>query len=367
MPDHYIGLISGTSMDGIDAVLVTFGEQTVSIEHALTRAYPSSLRGALFVVTRDPDTCTVDVIGELDRHVGECFRDAVLELLEAADVKAEDVHAIGSHGQTLRHCPDAKRPFTLQIGDPATIATGTDITTVADFRRADIALGGQGAPLVPPFHDWLFRSDSVDRAVLNVGGIANLTILPAGDAPVTGFDTGPGNGLMDAWILEHKGKPFDHDGKWAAENEPDADMLEQLLADPYFAAEPPKSTGFEHFNLDWLARHHIAHLDAGTVQATLLELTAASIATALERHAPETTELLVCGGGSHNLALMRRLSDRLAGIAVDTTDVAGLAADHVEACAFAWLAMRTLNQETGSAASVTGASRDAMLGAIHSS
>lgn len=358
----YIGLISGTSMDGIDAVLASFAERRVDCRATTSFPYPTELRNALVEASRHPDTCSLDELGVLDRRVGACFRDAALAVLEQAGIAAADIAAIGSHGQTLRHRPDATAPFSLQIGDPATIAIGTGITTVADFRRADIALGGQGAPLMPPFHDWLFRREDINRVVLNIGGIANVTIL---GETLTGFDTGPGNTLMDAWTARHQNRKFDEDGSWAAAGTVDDGLLERLLADPYFRAEPPKSTGFEYFNLDWLERFEVEGLDPGDVQATLCELTAASVAAAVVEWAGNTSEILVCGGGDHNTELRRRLDRALPGVQIGSTAGAGLDPDWVEATGFAWLARQTLAGRPGNAASVTGAGGAAILGAIH--
>ena len=253
MPDYYIGLISGTSMDGIDAALVEFGDRSVEIVSGRTTPYPEALRSKLMAATRAPETCTADLIGTLDHWVGECFRDTALELVQAAGVRPDQVRAIGSHGQTIRHRPDDERPFTLQIGNAAIIAKGTGIDCVADFRSADLALGGQGAPLVPPFHEWMFRSPDVDRCVLNIGGIANITVLPAAPEPISGFDTGPGNTLMDAWVRRHYNVPYDDEGRWANIGTIVPSLLEAMLTDPYFAKAPPKSTGFEYFNDDWLS------------------------------------------------------------------------------------------------------------------
>jgi anhydro-N-acetylmuramic acid kinase len=365
MPDHYIGLISGTSMDGIDAVLVRFGDRSIEVIGAGTSLYPDALREELLGATRSPGSCTADVIGTLDHWVGECFRDAVLELLRETGVDPGNVRAIGSHGQTIRHRPDAERPFTLQIGNADIIAKGTGIDCVADFRNADLALGGQGAPLVPPFHEWLFRSADADRCVLNIGGIANYTFLPAAPGPIGGFDTGPGNTLMDAWIRRHHNVDYDEEGRWAASGATNPALLEAMLADPYFAAAPPKSTGFEYFNDDWLSALPGGDIDPADVQATLADLTATTIADAIAEHAAQARELLICGGGVHNRDLLRRLAARLPSMTLASTADFGLDPDHVEACAFAWLAMRSMNGEPGNSPEVTGASRAAVLGAIH--
>lgn len=362
----YIGLISGTSVDGIDAVLVRFEPHRVLLLKSHVAEYPETLKERLLAAIRDPSSFTVDEFGELDTWVGAAFRDAALELLDAANVSKREVRAIGSHGQTIRHRPDAEHRFTLQLGDPSTIATGTGIETVADFRRADLALGGEAAPLVPPFHHWLFGGNSKPRAILNLGGIANLTLLPGDGSDVTGFDVGPANSLMDLWAARHLGKPYDDNGRWAASGSVDPELLAALLDDPWFDVEPPKSTGFEYFNPAWLERHDLDRLAPADVQATLLELSSASIAASLERWAPETAELFVCGGGAHNAALLTSLGRRLGDTSVETTASAGLDPDWVEATAFAWLAARRLAGQPGSFASVTGASRDTLLGGIYS-
>jgi anhydro-N-acetylmuramic acid kinase len=364
MDDCYIGLMSGTSMDGIDAVAATFADHSVQLLGTLHQPYPAALRDELLAAI--DIEIGVSRIGRLDRRIGECFRDAAASVIRQSGVLAADIAAIGSHGQTIRHEPNAPHPYSLQIGDAATIALGTGIRTVADFRRADIAAGGQGAPLVPPFHRWLFADPDTDRVVVNIGGIANVTILRADGSPVTGFDTGPGNTLLDRWIRQNKGHSYDRDGAWAASGTVDKALLERCLAFDYFSAAPPKSTGFEQFNLDWLAGRDIGGCEPANVQATLCELTARTIANDIARHAPRTSEVYVCGGGAHNSELMRRLADRLPGSVLDTTAVAGLHPDWVEATAFAWLAMRTVHNQTGNLPSVTGATRKVVLGAIHS-
>lgn len=366
MPNHYIGLISGTSMDGIDAVIASFGNGRLELTATLAHPYPPELRSRLQAAVAQPKTCGLDQLGILDRWVGESFRDAALAIMKSAGLKAVDIVAIGSHGQTLRHQPAGEHPFSLQIGDAATIAAGTGTTTVCDFRRADLAAGGQGAPLVPPFHEWLFAAAGSPRVVLNIGGIANITVLPGDDTAITGFDTGPGNTLMDAWIKEQRGLPFDEGGHWAAGGKTIDRLLNALLTDAYFDLPAPKSTGFEHFNLDWLRSFDMDNEAAVDVQATLSELTAISVAAAIEKSAETTREILVCGGGVHNKDLLRRLGNRLPGIAINSTADAGLDPDWVEAAAFAWLAMRTMNQQTGNLPSVTGARHKKVLGAIHS-
>jgi anhydro-N-acetylmuramic acid kinase len=362
MSDLYIGLMSGTSMDGIDAAIVRFADAGMDLLAARSLPYPERLREQLLAARRDAGLRTAADVPRLDRAVGECFRDAARTVLDAAGVDPAHIVAIGSHGQTLRHEPCRDNPFTLQIGDPEVIVKGTGITTVADFRSADIALGGQGAPLAPAFHEWLFRRRGRPRAVLNIGGIANITLLPGDGAPTTGFDTGPGNTLMDAWIRRHKAEPYDRDGAWAGSGTVDRGLLDRLLADPYFHSPPPKSTGFEYFNLEWLDAMGAESLDPVAVQTTLCELTARTIANAI---AGVAAEVFVCGGGVHNLQLMHRLRAALGDIPVQTTATAGLDPDWVEAAAFAWLAMRTLAGLPGNLPAVTGASREAVLGTVH--
>jgi len=358
--------MSGTSMDGIDAVLVSFDNKGVAIHATHTEQYPQDLKDDLLAAIREPLDVPLDQSGDLDRRVGECFRDAARTVIDMSDVDSQNVIAIGSHGQTLRHQPNAEKPFSLQIGNAAIIAAGNQTTTVANFRLADIAAGGQGAPLVPPFHQWLFGSADSDRAVINIGGIANITVLRADGSDVIGFDTGPGNGLMDAWIRQHLGQPFDRNGQWAARGTVINSLLRKMLDDPYFALRPPKSTGFEYFNLPWLHRFGIDHFNTIDVHATLCELSAMTIGTAIQEYAAHTREVFICGGGAHNVELMRRLRQDIPGAQVSSTAAVGLDPDWVEAVAFAWLAMRTMNGETGNLPSVTGASHKVVLGVIQS-
>lgn len=371
MPDRaasdalYIGLMSGTSMDGIDAALMRFGDHSCETLATHSEPYPLELQQRLRVAAADPDRLSVDTIGSLDQWVGECFRDASLALLATAHTDACEIAAIGSHGQTIRHRPQAERPFTMQIGDPNVIVNGTGITTVADFRRRDVAAGGQGAPLAPAFHAWLFGKTSNHRVVLNIGGFANITVLPPGGA-ATGFDTGPGNALMDAWIRRHRGSDFDDRGSWATSGKENAGLLARLLDDPYFYTPPPKSTGFEYFNLGWLERHlGTASAGPADVQATLLGLTATSIRDAIRCHVPQTTNIVVCGGGVHNAALMTRLSIELAPAKIVSTKTLGLDPDWVEAAAFAWLARQTMLGLPGNLPAVTGARCPEILGGIY--
>lgn len=353
-------------MDGIDAALMDFSDSPQLLawhSHPL----PEQVRQQLYRL-QTPGNDELTATMHLDVVIGRLFAEAVHALLDKAGLKADQISAIGSHGQTLRHYPDGPTPSTLQIGDPNLIAELTGITTVADFRRRDMAAGGQGAPLVPAFHAGVFHHPGRNRAILNIGGIANLTLLPADvSQPVSGFDTGPGNGLMDAWIDQHYQQAFDRDGEWAASGHVHPGLLERLLNDPYFARTPPKSTGREYFNLAWLqpALETFAHLAARDVQATLAELSARSITEALSRGTMEVEDVLVCGGGVHNRHLMQRLEELLIPATVASTAIAGIDPDQVEAAAFAWLARQTLNDEPGNLPSVTGASHPVVLGGIY--
>lgn len=353
-------------MDGIDAVLAEVSENGIAnvlATHSVN--YDPDLAEITRNLAKDRAASLVP-LGEADRRIGAVFAKAALALLEASGFKASAIAAIGSHGQTVQHSPhaDANLRFSLQIGDPATIAELTGISTVADFRRQDIAAGGQGAPLVPLFHASHFGSEGEVRAVVNIGGISNATLLD-GKRVVSGFDCGPGNTLLDSWTRRHKDAEFDADGAWSAENEVDERLLSALLQDEYFQKSGPRSTGPEYFNLDWVASKLASTHDAGVVQATLAELTAAAIADSVLGAHPEPAAVFICGGGARNIDLMRRLHQRLAprGVRLGTTDEIGIAADWVEACAFAWLAHRNLAQLPGNAPTVTGATGDRVLGA----
>ena len=362
-PPLYLGLISGTSADGIDAALVRFAPR-LEVLAARTFAYPDALRGRILALARSDAAITLDDFGRLDVELGACFADAARELLHKAGVDPHGVAALGSHGQTLCHRPEGPQPFTLQLGDPNVIAERSGITTVADFRRADLAAGGQGAPLLPALHAAVFTDPAVPRAILNLGGISNLTLLVPGQ-PVLGFDSGPANCLLDAWSQRHRGTPRDEGGAWAASGGVDGALLAHMLDDPYFSAAPPKSTGREYFNLDWLDARLAADIEPADVQATLLQLSARSIADALRIHAPAIREVYACGGGVHNTALMHALRAALPGIRVETTAPLGLDPDFVEAVGFAWLAKARLENQPGNLPSVTGARGPRVLGGIY--
>ncbi|MDB6164291.1 MAG: anmK [Xanthomonadaceae bacterium] len=365
----YLGLISGTSADGIDAALVRFSgtgpHAGCQFVHALTRRWDDDLRAQLVHLGQGGDATSLDELGSLDVQIGHAFADAAQALLAAAAVAPDAVRAIGSHGQTVRHRPQARWPFTWQMGDGNVIAERTGITTVADFRRRDVAAGGHGAPLLPALHAALLHSPTETRAVLNLGGIANLTLLPP-DGPVRGFDTGPANALLDAWCERHTGATYDDSGAFAAGGQVDARLLAILLDESWFALPPPKSSGREQFHLDWLqARLGALDRDARDVQATLVELTATSVASALLSNQPGTARVLVCGGGVHNPVLLARLRARLPGVVVESTAAHGVDPDFVEAMGFAWLARETLAGRPGNLPVVTGARGGRVLGAIH--
>lgn len=368
MPDYYIGLMSGTSVDGIDAVVVDLANDKPVLLAARTTAWDVALRDRILATLNNPAQVSLESLGTLDAALGEAFADAALAITRAANLEPADIRALGSHGQTLFHAPSANPPFTIQAGDASRVAAKTGITTVADFRRRDIAEGGQGAPLVPAFHQAVFSKPGVSRAILNIGGIANLTLLPGDSCPAIGFDSGPGNVLIDAWVAKHLGQPFDCDGEWARSGTHCQSLLEQFLLQPYFRLPPPKSTGRELFNLGWLEQIVAAgfeNLPAGDIQATLAELTAVTIAAALETFASPVDELFVCGGGAQNRFLMQRLAALLPTCTIATTEALGLHPDWVEATAFAWLARQTLDGKPGNLPSVTGARRAAILGAIY--
>ena len=362
-----IGTLSGTSMDGIDAALVRFAPQPELVA-SHTLAFPDELRAEMRALCV-PGENEIDRLGRADVQLGRRFAQAVRELLSKAHIEAAQVRAIGSHGQTIRHRPGHEPAFTLQIGDPNVIAAETGIAVVADFRRKDMALGGQGAPLVPAFHDAIFRSRGETRVVVNIGGIANLTVLPGDpEAPVLGFDTGPGNTLLDGWSRRVLNAPMDRDGALAARGRIVPALLRAFLADPYFQQPQPKSTGPEYFSMDWL-QHHLA--DGGTigdadVQATLVAFTAQTIADAIrKRPGLNRPDVFVCGGGAHNGALLRALRENLSDGTVRLTDALGVPVDWVEAMAFAWLARQRLHELPGNCPQVTGAARAAVLGAIY--
>jgi anhydro-N-acetylmuramic acid kinase len=359
----YLGLISGTSADGIDAALARFAPR-LEVIAARTFAYPDDLRARIVALARNDAAISLNDLGHLDVEIGERFAEAALALLREANVAPRTIAALGSHGQTVCHRPSGPHPFTMQLGDPNVVAERTGIVTVADFRRADVAAGGQGAPLLPALHAAVLADSAIPRAILNLGGIANLTLLVPGKS-VLGFDTGPANCLMDAWSLRMRGTPRDEGGAWARSGRVDEALLACLLDDPYFSMPPPKSTGREVFNIDWLDARLPQGLPPEDVQATLLQLSARSIASALRDNAAEIREVYACGGGVHNDALMGSLRAETRGAKVDTTAALGLDPDFVEAAGFAWLARARLENVPGNLPSVTGARGPRVLGALY--
>ncbi|EPZ2464995.1 anhydro-N-acetylmuramic acid kinase [Klebsiella aerogenes] len=361
---RFIGVMSGTSLDGVDVVLAAINENIVAQQASLSYPIPVNLKEDILAICQGQQL-TLSQLGRLDTRLGRLFSDAVLALMRQQNLQPEDIVAIGCHGQTVWHEPTGDAPHTMQIGDNNQIAAHTGVTVVGDFRRRDMALGGQGAPLVPAFHQALLAHPVERRMVLNIGGIANLSLLVPGQ-PVRGYDTGPGNMLMDAWIWRQCGKPYDKDAQWASEGKVLLLLLQDMLSDPWFALPAPKSTGREYFNYGWLEKHlaRYANLRGQDVQATLTELTAVTISEQVLLSGG-CERLLVCGGGARNPLLMARLAALLPGTEVTTTDDAGISGDDMEALAFAWLAWRTLAGLPGNLPSVTGASEATILGAIY--
>ena len=368
MSERYIGLMSGTSLDGVDAVLVDFSAERPAVLGHSSGSFPEALKAELWAL---------NVAGDNEVHraalaangLARVYAQQVHHLLALSNTKSSDVRAIGAHGQTIRHRPQEfdGTGYTVQINNAALLAELCAIDVVADFRTRDVAAGGQGAPLVPPFHQALFgRTDTV-TAVLNLGGISNITILDPYASALVGFDCGPANVLLDGWCQTHTGQPFDRGGAWAAQGQVHAALLNHLLDEPYFSRSPPKSTGRDLFNPEWLTEKlkgfgEIAPVD---IQATLTELTAQSCANSLNAVAPMCRLLSVCGGGAANGHLMTRLQAALPGCVVQSTDVAGIPPQQVEAVAFAWLARQTILGKTGSVGSVTGAKGARILGAVY--
>ncbi len=367
---YYLGMLSGTSRDGADCALVRFDNDRPSVTASQCVAYPSSLAGMLqrMIERRSrPDDAEMAIA---DRELAEFFALAAWGLLDRAGVEPESVRAVGSHGQTVWHHPVRRNPESIQLGDPQRIADLLGIPVVGRFRQADLEAGGQGAPLAPLLHRALLRPDAGRRAVVNIGGISNVSVLHP-DGRVSGFDTGPGNCLLDAWVNQHRGSDYDAGGAWAEGGTVDRALLDRLLDDPYFSLPPPKSTGVEYFNSHWLQGHLEGNDPANTtpaasaaqdVQATLAELTATTIAEAVL--AASATELRVCGGGSHNSDLMRRLGRLLPKLSVTTTAELGLDPDWVEAVLFAWLARERIAGRPQDTPPITGASQPVVLGEV---
>ncbi len=367
MAELYIGLMSGTSLDGVDGVLADFSTTPLRVRAHAALSFDPAFRARLLALnTSGPDE--IHRAAEAAHTLVQAYAAVVAQLLAASGVPAGEVQAIGAHGQTVRHQPGAfgATGYTTQINNPALLAELTGIDVVADFRSRDVAAGGQGAPLAPFFHQAQFARPGVTVGVLNLGGISNLTLLRA-DGTMTGFDCGPANALMDGWCELHTGRPYDDAGAWAAAGTVHAPLLTHLLAHPYFAQTPPKSTGRDLFNRAWLdtalaSQGPLAPVD---VQATLAELTARSCAAELQRHGAQAAELVVCGGGAFNTHLMRRLATWLPGVAVLSSEERGLPPQQVEGAAFAWLARKAMRREALDLKSTTGAQGARVLGGMY--
>lgn len=374
-PGYYIGLISGTSVDAIDCALIETGRSGTQLVAHHVGHFSGELRQRILDLCSNPQTSLLS-LGELNVEIGQVFAGCVTALLAQEGLSADKIIAIGSHGQTIFHHPSGDFGFSLQIGDPNSIAQRTGITTVADFRQRDVAAGGQGAPLAPLFHQHFFHTSARCRAVLNIGGMANVTWLDQEDAGIPrGFDTGPGNVLMDGWIQRHLQKSYDADGQWAGTGTVIPGLLQQMLGENYFSLPAPKSTGRELFNLAWLDAHLGGAALRPTVlpqdiQMTLLELTAVSIVEAVMATRPSDMnqlpqDLLICGGGAHNRLLMARLQQLLPDFEVASTQRFGLDPDWVEAATFAWLASQTLARRAFESGALTGAQSPVILGGVY--
>ena len=359
--DLYIGIMSGTSLDGVDAALIDFSQAAPRLAASHFQPYPAALKEALLAL-HQPSLDELHQSQLIANQLAREYARATQTLLKKAGVAAASVQAIGCHGQTVRHRPE--HGYSIQLNNAALLAELTGIHVVSDFRNRDIAAGGQGAPLVPAFHDMVSRHPNINRVILNIGGIANLTDLSPNKATI-GFDSGPGNLLMDAWIAGHQGKPYDTDGAWAASGNIIPALLQKLLAEPYFAAPPPKSTGRDLFNLAWLENQLHGGEPPADVQATLLALTGDSIADAVNRFCTRTREIYVCGGGAHNKALLSHLQLALPQCRIQKSEVLGIDADWMEAIAFAWLAQQAMHLRPANLPGVTGAKHPCVLGAIY--
>lgn len=367
VPNHsrfYVGIMSGTSLDGIDAALVELdGELAAPVRLLATyyQTYEEPVKTALLDL-HHPANHELHRAQLVANDLARLYAATVSALLQQAGIVPAQVRAIGCHGQTIRHRPE--HGYTLQLGNAALLAELSGITVVSDFRSRDIAAGGQGAPLVPAFHDKMLRHPEIHRVIVNIGGISNLTDLPP-NLPTTGFDCGPGNLLMDAWVARHRGEPYDKDGSWATSGKVVPALLQALLDEPFLSALPPKSCGRDLFNLAWLEGKLRGDESPADVQATLLELTVRAISDSIRGCCIGAQEIYLCGGGAHNRALVRRLQTSLPECRIQPTDALGLSADWLEAIAFAWLAQQTLHGQCANLPAVTGARHPCILGAIH--
>ncbi len=367
MSELYIGLMSGTSLDGADVVLVELDETECVVHAASITPFPEKLETRLRALVRTA-AASLQELGTLDTALGEFFAECVRQLVAESAYELDDIKAIGHAGHTIYHKPAAPQPFSMQLGDPNVITAATGIDTVTDFRRTDMAHGGQGAPLTPIFHKWRFADPGEVRVVVNLGGVANITVLDPQQS-LTGFDTGPANALMDSWSRQCWGERYDREGRRARQGNVNSDLLARLRADPYFQRQPPKSTGFEHFNMAWVE----AKL-AGTEQIvadedvlrTLTELTAETVADAIRASALNCQRIILCGGGAFNTFLVERLGQHLADCDIESSAAHGIGPEWVEAVAFGWLARRRIEQQTGNSPNVTGARQTAILGSLYS-
>lgn len=366
---YYIGLMSGTSMDAVDAALVEFDTKAKLI-HYCESPIEQSLRHQVRSIN---ESSTLAQVAELDYRLGHLFASAVNDLLKQTKISSDQIIAIGSHGQTVFHKPEVSpgSPYTtsIQIADPNIICAKTGITTVADFRRMDMAFAGQGAPLASAFHQYQFQQENKSLVMLNIGGIANITLLPNDGNKIIGFDTGPGNGLLDDWIQLNKSEEYDKDSAWALSGKENSDLLKSLLSDEYFSVEPPKSSGRDYFNLSWLKKHlekQNTNIVTENVQATLLKLTVATISDAINKVASDYHEVLLCGGGAYNPTFSKLLQQSLPNLKITTTSDYGLTPDCIEAVTFAWLAKQRMENKAANIPDVTGAHRKVLLGGLYS-
>ena len=361
---YYIGLMSGSSADAIDTAIVEFNKKATL---KFYREYPidNKLKNQIQLINQK----SLADFAALDNQLGHKFADAVNEILKEANIDPNQIIAIGTHGQTVLHSPDAKNGTSIQISDPNVICAKTGITTVSDFRRMDMAFGGQGAPLASAFHEYQFKNDDKSIVILNIGGFANLTLLPSNKNEIIGFDTGPGNTMLDAWIKKNKNYEYDKDGLWAASGKTNSELLKQLLTDSYFSSKIPKSTGREYFNLSWLDANlkklnkKISNED---IQATLMKLSATTIADAVMKYASKFSEVIICGGGVKNASLIKTIEKLLKDFKITTTSDYGLSPDCIEAVTFAWLAKTRMENQPSNIPTVTGATQKAILGGIYS-
>ncbi|MBL78660.1 MAG: anhydro-N-acetylmuramic acid kinase [Nitrosomonadaceae bacterium] len=362
-PVYYIGIMSGTSLDGIDVILADFASQRPSLLYTLYQPYDRDLRHQILDLHQSSNN-ELHLVSMLNNKLAKYYANAVINLLNKHNIKPDSITAIGCHGQTIRHCPEPSKGYSIQLGNASLLAELTGITVVADFRSRDIAAGGQGAPLVPAFHQLMFQDQKINRAIVNIGGISNITNLSS-NKKIIGFDCGPGNLLMDAWCQRHLGTKYDNNGIWAESGEVIPKLLEELISLEFFSIPPPKSTGREIFNLTWLENHLSGNEKIEDVQATLLQLTCTTITNAIRKWIPDTSEVYLCGGGARNIALSTKIRISLLNKKVALTDVLGIDADWLEALSFAWLAKQTIQGLPGNLPSVTNAKGERILGAIY--